>query len=130
MSPWRWWWGLLLLQGWLQETVWVMLVYLDDVFHRQKTAGKMSSASDLRAAIIEGGGGAGPTQDHDRGHHPHRPVAGDVGQCHRFPVMKRIAAPMVGGLISSTILTLVIIPAVYFIWKQWELKYQKVSTIS
>jgi len=33
-------------------------------------------------------------------------------------VMKRIAAPMVGGLISSTILTLVILPAIYLIWKR------------
>jgi Cu(I)/Ag(I) efflux system membrane protein CusA/SilA len=33
-------------------------------------------------------------------------------------VMKRIAAPMVGGLISSTILTLVIIPAIYLLWKR------------
>ena len=32
-------------------------------------------------------------------------------------VMKRIAAPMVGGLVTSTILTLVIIPAIYAIWK-------------
>jgi Cu(I)/Ag(I) efflux system membrane protein CusA/SilA len=37
-------------------------------------------------------------------------------------VMKRIAAPMVGGLVSSTILTLIIIPAIYDIWKRWELK--------
>ncbi|MBC8247479.1 MAG: efflux RND transporter permease subunit, partial [Deltaproteobacteria bacterium] len=37
-------------------------------------------------------------------------------------VMKRIAGPMVGGLISSTVLTLVIIPAVYEIWKRWELR--------
>ena len=36
-------------------------------------------------------------------------------------VMKRIASPMVGGLVSSTILTLLIIPAVYDIWKRWEL---------
>jgi Cu(I)/Ag(I) efflux system membrane protein CusA/SilA len=36
-------------------------------------------------------------------------------------VMKRIAAPMVGGLVSSTILTLIIIPAIYDIWKRWEL---------
>jgi Cu(I)/Ag(I) efflux system membrane protein CusA/SilA len=35
-------------------------------------------------------------------------------------VMKRIAAPMVGGLISSTILTLVIIPAIYVLWKRWK----------
>ena len=37
-------------------------------------------------------------------------------------VMKRIAGPMVGGLISSTVLTLVIIPAVYYIWKSWQLR--------
>ena len=39
-------------------------------------------------------------------------------------VMKRIAAPMVGGLISSTILTLIIIPVVYDMWKQRELKQE------
>jgi Cu(I)/Ag(I) efflux system membrane protein CusA/SilA len=37
-------------------------------------------------------------------------------------IMKRIAAPMVGGLISSTILTLIIIPAVYDLVKRRELK--------
>jgi Cu(I)/Ag(I) efflux system membrane protein CusA/SilA len=31
-------------------------------------------------------------------------------------VMKRIAAPMVGGMVSSTILTLIVIPVLYFIW--------------
>jgi Cu(I)/Ag(I) efflux system membrane protein CusA/SilA len=33
-------------------------------------------------------------------------------------VMQRIAAPMVGGMITSTILTLVVIPAVYFLWRR------------
>jgi Cu(I)/Ag(I) efflux system membrane protein CusA/SilA len=37
-------------------------------------------------------------------------------------VMQRIAAPMVGGMISSTILTLVVIPAVYSLWREWQLK--------
>ena len=37
-------------------------------------------------------------------------------------VMKRMASPMVGGLVSSTILTLVIIPAIYAIVKGWSLK--------
>jgi Cu(I)/Ag(I) efflux system membrane protein CusA/SilA len=37
-------------------------------------------------------------------------------------VMKRIAAPMVGGMVSSTILTLVVIPAIYSLWKEWEVK--------
>jgi copper/silver efflux system protein len=35
-------------------------------------------------------------------------------------VMRRIAAPMVGGMVSSTVLTLVVIPAIYAIVKQWE----------
>lgn len=34
-------------------------------------------------------------------------------------VMKRIAAPMIGGMVSSTILTLIVIPVLYFIWKRW-----------
>ena len=33
-------------------------------------------------------------------------------------VMKRIAAPMVGGMVSSTVLTLVVIPALYLIWRR------------
>ena len=37
-------------------------------------------------------------------------------------VMSRIAAPMVGGMISSTILTLGVIPALYALVKQWQLK--------
>ena len=32
--------------------------------------------------------------------------------------MKRIAAPMVGGMVSSTVLTLVVIPAVYALWRE------------
>ena len=36
-------------------------------------------------------------------------------------VMKRIAAPMVGGMVSSTILTLVVIPAIYSLWKEREI---------
>ena len=37
-------------------------------------------------------------------------------------VMKRIAAPMVGGMITSTILTLVVIPAIYYLWRAWQLR--------
>jgi len=37
-------------------------------------------------------------------------------------IMKRIAAPMVGGLISSTVMTLIIIPVIYNLWKTWEIK--------
>src|SRR2546427_10357941 len=37
-------------------------------------------------------------------------------------VMKRIAAPMVGGMVTSTILTLVVIPVIYYLWRSWELR--------
>ncbi|WP_296541711.1 efflux RND transporter permease subunit [Rhodoferax sp.] len=37
-------------------------------------------------------------------------------------VMRRIAAPMVGGMVSSTVLTLAVIPALYALVKQWRLK--------
>lgn len=37
-------------------------------------------------------------------------------------VMKRIAAPMVGGMVSATILTLIVVPAIYGLWKGWGLK--------
>ena len=36
-------------------------------------------------------------------------------------VMKRIAAPMIGGMVSATILTLLVVPAIYGIWKGWKL---------
>jgi Cu(I)/Ag(I) efflux system membrane protein CusA/SilA len=37
-------------------------------------------------------------------------------------VMQRIAAPMVGGMVTSTILTLVVIPALYYLWRRRGLK--------
>ena len=36
--------------------------------------------------------------------------------------MRRIAAPMVGGMVTSTVLTLVVIPAIYFLWKSKDLQ--------
>ena len=36
-------------------------------------------------------------------------------------VMKRIAAPMVGGVITSVVVVLLVYPAIYFIWKGWRL---------
>jgi Cu(I)/Ag(I) efflux system membrane protein CusA/SilA len=37
-------------------------------------------------------------------------------------VMKRIAAPMVGGMITSTMLTLVVIPSIYLLWRGWQVE--------
>jgi len=36
-------------------------------------------------------------------------------------VMRRIAAPMVGGMVSATILTLVVIPALFLFWREKQL---------
>ena len=45
-----------------------------------------------------------------------------IGTTTGSQVIKRIAAPMVGGLISSTILTLIIIPVIYALWKRFALR--------
>jgi Cu(I)/Ag(I) efflux system membrane protein CusA/SilA len=37
-------------------------------------------------------------------------------------VMKRIAAPMIGGMVSSTILTLIVVPVLYFLWERVRLR--------
>jgi Cu(I)/Ag(I) efflux system membrane protein CusA/SilA len=38
-------------------------------------------------------------------------------------LMKRIAAPMVGGMVTSTILTLIVIPVIYEMWRGWQMRH-------
>jgi Cu(I)/Ag(I) efflux system membrane protein CusA/SilA len=110
--------GFIALAGLAAETGVVMLVYLDEVYERFKKEGRLKSLSDLKIIIVEGAV--------DRVRPKLMTVATTVigllpimfGTETGTRVMKRIAAPMVGGLISSTILTLVIIPAIYLLWKQ------------
>jgi len=45
-------------------------------------------------------------------------------------VMRRIAAPMVGGMVSAAVLTLVVIPAVYLLWKQRALIAAKLTEVA
>ena len=45
-------------------------------------------------------------------------------------VMKRIAAPMIGGMVSSTILTLIVIPVFYFIWRRVQRRSAVPSPVS
>ncbi|AQV01631.1 efflux RND transporter permease subunit [Desulfococcus multivorans] len=114
--------GFIALSGLAAETGVVMLVYLDEVYARRRAQGEMGSPEDLKAAIIEGAV--------DRVRPKIMTVATTLigllpvmyGSETGSETMKRIAAPMVGGLVSSTVLTLVIIPVVYDIWKRWELK--------
>ncbi len=117
--------GFIALAGLAAETGVVMLVYLDEAYKRWAGRGEMQTPEHLRGAIIEGAV--------ERVRPKLMTVATTLiglmpimlGTETGVRVMKRIAAPMVGGLISSTILTLIIIPAVYDIWKRWELKHQK-----
>lgn len=45
-------------------------------------------------------------------------------------VMKRIAAPMIGGMVSSIILTLLVISTLYALWRGWSLAYQKDESLA
>ena len=99
----------------------VMLVYLDEAYERRVREGRMATAQDLREAIMEGAV--------QRVRPQMMTVAAIMGGLLPImwttgtgaDVMKRIAAPMIGGMVSSTILTLIVIPVLYFIWKRWIL---------
>jgi Cu(I)/Ag(I) efflux system membrane protein CusA/SilA len=114
--------GFIALAGLAAETGVVMLVYLDQAFDHKSRAGEIKSTGALQNAILEG--------SVERVRPKLMTVSTTLigllpimwGMGTGSEVMKRIAAPMVGGLISSTVLTLVIIPAVYSLWKNWELR--------
>jgi hypothetical protein len=44
--------------------------------------------------------------------------------------MKRIAAPMIGGLVTATLLALIVIPVVYSLWREWQLNNQEKKTMN
>lgn len=117
--------GMIALVGLAAETGIVMIVYLDRAFERRKAAGKIRDLNDIIWAHMEG------TVMRVR---PKLmtvattviglvPILWSDGA--GADVMKRIAAPMVGGLITSIFLTLEIIPVVYTYWRLWELKHEK-----
>jgi Cu(I)/Ag(I) efflux system membrane protein CusA/SilA len=115
------WVGIIALAGVAAETGVVMLVYLDEAYERRVREGRMTTVQDLREAIIEGAV--------QRVRPKMMTVAAIMGGLLPImwttgtgaDVMKRIAAPMIGGMVSSTILTLIVIPALYFIWKRWTM---------
>jgi len=117
--------GFIALAGVAAETGVIMLIYLDHAWEalkaRRKADGKTPDASDLYGAIMEG------AVERVR---PKMmtvvaimagllPIMWSRGT--GSEVMSRIAAPMVGGMISSTILTLAVIPAIYALVKQWRM---------
>ena len=116
------WVGIIALAGLDAETGVVMLLYLDLAYDQWRREGKLRSARrfarrDLRwrsqtcpaesndAAVIIGG---------------LLPILWSHGA--GADVMKRIATPMVGGIVTSTMMELLVVPAIYFIWRSGELK--------
>lgn len=111
------WVGMIALAGLAAQTGVMMIIYLDAEHDRWKSEGKLRSLEDLKELIIEGA---------VKRVRPKMmtvmsttmgllPLMWSIGT--GADMMKRIAAPMIGGLITSTVLTLVIIPVVYLIWK-------------
>jgi len=118
--------GFIALAGVAAETGVVMLIYLDHAWEAIKktcrAAGREPAVADLYAAIMEG------AVERVR---PKMmtvvaimagllPILWSTGT--GSEVMSRIAAPMVGGMLSSTVLTLAVIPAIYGLVKQWRLQ--------
>jgi len=114
------WVGLLALAGLDAETGVVMLLYLDHAWEKFRAEGRMKSIVDLRAAIHEGAVqrlrpkimtacailfGLLPIM-----WSPITQTGADV--------MKRIATPMVGGVVTSALLELLIYPVIFMIWKR------------
>jgi hypothetical protein len=65
---------------------------------------------------------AGQAEDDDRGSHHGRPRPHSLEPGTGSEVMQRIAVPMIGGMVSSALLTLIVIPAVYGLVKGWQLQ--------
>ncbi len=118
--------GFIALAGVAAETGVVMLIYLDHAWEAGKAQraaeGGKPTLSDLYAAIMEGA----VERVRPKMMTVVAIMAGLLpimwGSGAGSEVMRRIAAPMVGGMISSTILTLAVIPAIYGLVKEWTLK--------
>ncbi|MCK9389536.1 MAG: CusA/CzcA family heavy metal efflux RND transporter [Sulfuritalea sp.] len=118
--------GFIALAGVAAETGVIMLIYLDHAWEAEKQksalAGRRPDAEDLYAAVMEGA----VERVRPKMMTVVAIMAGLLpimwGTGTGSEVMSRIAAPMVGGMISSTVLTLAVIPAIYALVKQWRLK--------
>jgi Cu(I)/Ag(I) efflux system membrane protein CusA/SilA len=118
--------GFIALSGVAVEIGVLMLVYLNQALENHKNIAlreqRALTKHDIRSAVIDGAlmrvrpimmtvsaiiAGLLPIM-----------LGGGTGS----EVMRRIAAPMVGGMVTATLLTLVVIPAVFLIWKQHGMK--------
>jgi len=117
------WVGLIALAGLDAETGVVMLLYLDQAWDKFRDQGRMNSMTDLHAAVVEGA---------VQRIRPKimticailfglLPIMWSPTTQSGADVMKRIAAPMIGGVITSGILELLLYPVIYVIWRKRHL---------
>jgi Cu(I)/Ag(I) efflux system membrane protein CusA/SilA len=117
------WVGLIALLGVDAETGVFMLLYLDLAFERAKREGKLNSLPELQEAILHGA---------VKRIRPKFMAVATMfvglapmlwAQGTGADVMKRIAAPVIGGIFTSFLLELLVYPAIYEVWKwHFELK--------
>jgi Cu(I)/Ag(I) efflux system membrane protein CusA/SilA len=122
------WVGIIALAGVDAETGMVMLLYLDVAYEHWRKEGRMASLADLEGATMQGA---------VQRVRPKMmtvsailmgllPIMWSSGT--GADVMKRIAAPMVGGIVTSFLLELLIYPVIYVLWKWWgEVRYTQAS---
>ena len=118
--------GFIALAGVAAETGVIMLIYLDNAYQalkaQREAEGKTFSAADLYTAVMEGA----VERVRPKMMTVVAIMAGLLpimwGTGTGSEVMRRIAAPMVGGMVSSTVLTLIVIPAIYALVKQIPLR--------
>src|SRR6267154_2750081 len=117
------WVGLIALAGLDAETGVVMLLYLDHAWDKFRAVGRMATMDDLQAAVIEGA---------VQRIRPKimticailfglLPIMWSPTNQSGADVMKRIAAPMIGGVVTSAVLELLLYPAIYMLWRRHHL---------
>ncbi|NEV61411.1 efflux RND transporter permease subunit [Thiorhodococcus minor] len=116
--------GFIALAGVAVEFGVVMLVYLDNALEDRRARGDLRQLTDLKAAIIEGA----VMRVRPKAMTVATIFAGllpiMVGQGTGSEVMRRIAAPMIGGMVTAPLLSLFVIPAIYLVWRRKEVKPQ------
>ncbi len=116
------WVGMIALAGLAAEMGVLMTLYLDMSYRKRSTENRLQTQQDLTEAIVEGAA---------RRIRPKlmtgittliglTPILWQTGT--GADVMKRIAAPMVGGIVSTLIVALIVFPALYSYWKSWKFR--------
>jgi Cu(I)/Ag(I) efflux system membrane protein CusA/SilA len=111
------WVGLIALAGLDAETGVVMLLYLDMAYEKWRGEGRLRTSADLRDAIYEGA----VKRVRPKAMTATVIIAGllPILWSHGAgaDVMKRIATPMIGGVVTSTLMELLVYPAIFYIWR-------------